>query len=384
MSKINTAKTFSNKNYSTEEFVNKIVNLPVGITNLIDSTSGKIHSEIIPSSQMDSLLWSGTTTYKANDLVYFTGKFYVSQKGSNQGNQPDISVTYWKEYTVAVERIATAYTLGQVMVDSNEGIAIKNDGTLYLTGVLRSATDTNSIDVTTDVNGGLTADLKVSSEALNNLSVSSNGVYVPKEVIVVTTFNGLTQTAGKFYFNKTDNKLYYYDGTNNNQLNIKLSNVTLSGQTLTFSLNDGTSVTCSIANLYSFSDTTSVDMTSSSGTITADVKISSESDNTLEILADGLYVPKYGSLAGLLTTTVEFTRSDSEDITWNDDELTFTHGMNSTNIMSLQVRNVTSSGTRVYTSFVPYIISSNAISINVPSYFDISQGTWQIYFTVYK
>ena len=39
--------------------------------------------------------WSSGTTYNLNDAVFYNGSSYVSLQGSNTGNEPDTSASFW-------------------------------------------------------------------------------------------------------------------------------------------------------------------------------------------------------------------------------------------------------------------------------------------------
>ena len=66
MSNINRAKTFSGKNYSTEDFVKKLVNLPSSLTTLIDVSTGKISEQVLP---ITSSIFQFTSDIVINNII---------------------------------------------------------------------------------------------------------------------------------------------------------------------------------------------------------------------------------------------------------------------------------------------------------------------------
>lgn len=76
-----------------------------------------------------------------------------------------------------------------------------------------------------------------------------------------------------------------------------------------------------------------------------------------------------------------FTRQNGDNVAWDENKqiLTVLHNQNTIDIFDLQVRQITSDGTKVYNNFAAFIIDNNSFQINVPNTFDLSEGTWQIF-----
>ena len=381
MAKINTAKTFSNKSYSTEEFVKNLVNLPDTLNNLIDSNTSKIHETLLPSSEFDNLLWKGPNEYNEKDLVYFDGRFYVSQGNNNIGNQPDISVTYWKEYTVEVVRIATDKTLGQVMVDGSNGIEIDSFGMLSLNmSTALKIENGSSINLEVNSNDKLTATIVVSEEEANAVELKSDGLYVGRDIYIVETVDLSSALNGKLYYEKSTGLLKYFNGSSFIIVNNDLVSGTASENNIKLVLKDGKTVNINTSSLVKTGNTDSLELKNVSGTVSGNIKLDPQSDNQIKITpGGGLYVPSFGDASALYCYRKEFTRLDDEEVSWSDEVMTVTHNMSTLNILGLQVRHHTDSGYRFYNSFSPYMVDNNTFQIVVPSAFDLSDGTWEIF-----
>lgn len=135
-------------------------------------------------------------------------------------------------------------------------------------------------------------------ESTKSLNVTKNGTATPVQ---------LTKIAASLSYDGSTGALSIVDAAGNtiSTVNIPLDNFVKSGsynattQTLDIAMQNGTTVSIpakDLVNLYNELDSSSVDITigtdaDGKNTIKADVKISAEAGNALEVKDDGLYVP---------------------------------------------------------------------------------------------
>ena len=88
--------------------------------------------------------WASGTNYNTNDAVSYNGTSYISLQGSNSGNEPDITPTFW---SVLAQEGATGPTGAAGTYTPGNGIAI-NSNTISNTGVLTANGDGSTITST--------------------------------------------------------------------------------------------------------------------------------------------------------------------------------------------------------------------------------------------
>ena len=331
--------------------------------------------------QGGQLQWQGDVEYNEKSLVYYDGKFYVSLKSNNIGNQPHVSVTYWKEYSVYVQRIATGELLGSVKVDNTKGIKIDSAGMLSVSmeDVMKFA-DSPNVSLNVNKNGELLAQVQISQDEDNALTDGTDGLFVEKQVFIVDDLSKIEPKEDKIYFDKATKTIQCYVSGKQ----IFVTNNVVSGKSsqnkITLTLKDGSTFDIDTKNLIKTGDTDSLQLKNESGLLSGNVKIDPQVDNQIKITpGGGLYVPSFGDATALYCYSKQFTRVDDDVVVWQGDVMTVTHNMNTRNLLSLQIRHITENGERFYNHFSPYMVNENTFQVNVPSAFDLSEGTWQIF-----
>lgn len=90
---LNNATSFSNKKYSTQNFVKNLINLPNNLNSLINS-AGKIEQQLIPQSNN----WNSEKVYEKNQIVFYNDQFYYSLIDNNTNNVPEENSQYWVNF----------------------------------------------------------------------------------------------------------------------------------------------------------------------------------------------------------------------------------------------------------------------------------------------
>lgn len=203
-------------------------------------------------------------------------------------------------------------TLRQFDSNTNQWVIVGGPGVVF------TGTDTNSIDVTVSSNV-ISADLKISSEL-------SDPTYLPIPIIVETdgVRAQVSEVDIKNLFSAGDTNsidMGYSDGEFSADVNLSGDGASASNQLVTLTIHsDGLHAEipdASITGLISVSDTNSIDMTYTSGAISADLKLSATAvagtDLQLNLLIDsnGLY-------GGVAIADILLLLSATAPITYDD------------------------------------------------------------------